>query len=56
MKVLVACCLLSLAAVVGTGVFAGEALKSGPQVGQSPGAFDPLHVTGESAGEKSCLV
>ena len=31
-------------------------LKSGPQKGQSPGAFNPLHATGKGAGTKSCLV
>jgi hypothetical protein len=32
-------------------------LKSGPQAGSSQiTPFHPLHVTGESAGEKSCLV
>jgi hypothetical protein len=31
-------------------------LKSGPQVGATvPGPFQPLNVTGESAGKKSCL-
>ena len=47
---------LTLAALVVTGVAAGEALKSGPQIGNTPGIFDPLHVTGPAAGEKTCLV
>jgi hypothetical protein len=37
-------------------LWAGENLKSGPQTGQKvPGPFEPLNVTGPSAGEKSCL-
>jgi hypothetical protein len=47
---------LTLAALVATGVMAEEALKSGLQVGENPTPFDPLHVTGPTAGEKSCLV
>ena len=47
---------LTLAALIATGVMAQGALKSGLQVGESPTPFDPLHVTGPSAGEKSCLV
>ena len=36
---------------------AGDALKSGPQVGKNiPGPFHPLNVTGSKAGEKNCLV
>jgi hypothetical protein len=46
----------TLVALIAAGVTAGEGLKSGLQIGQSPTPFDPLHVTGESAGEKSCLV
>jgi hypothetical protein len=42
--------------VLMTGVYAGGALKSGPQTGQDvPGPFHPLNVTGESAGKKACL-
>lgn len=38
-------------------VVAGEALKSGPQVGKNiPGAFHPTNVTGSQAGKKHCLV
>ena len=47
---------LALAALVATDAATGEALKSGPQVGNTPGVFDPLHVTGPAAGEKTCLV
>ncbi len=39
-----------------SGVYAGGALKSGPQVGKDvPGPFHPLNVTGEHAGKKACL-
>ena len=39
------------------GVMAAGTLKSGPQVGSSKILpFDPLHVTGDGAGERSCLV
>jgi hypothetical protein len=42
--------------VLMTSVYAGGALKSGPQTGQDvPGPFHPLNVTGESAGKKACL-
>jgi hypothetical protein len=47
---------LGLAALVAVGITSAEALKSGLQVGESPTPFDPLHVTGPTAGEKSCLV
>jgi hypothetical protein len=51
---------LLLASVVAVCVasvsFAGEPIKSGPQVGDDlPGPFHPLNVTGENAGEKACL-
>jgi hypothetical protein len=47
----------SLAAVLLIGsVTADEGLKSGPQVGQSPGAFNPLHCNGKDTGKKVCLV
>lgn len=43
--------LLLVAAVV-----ASEGLMSGPQVGQKvPGPFEPMNVTGSSAGQKHCL-
>jgi hypothetical protein len=43
-------------ALVLTSVYAGGALKSGPQVGQEvPGPFHPLNVTGEAKGKKACL-
>ncbi len=39
-----------------TAVYAGGALKSGPQAGQDvPGPFHPLNITGENAGKKGCL-
>jgi hypothetical protein len=45
------------AALVASGVLAGGALNSGPQVGQSiPGSFNPLIVTGPEAGKKVGLV
>jgi len=38
-------------------VTAADAVKSGPQPGQKvPGAFHPLNVTGDAAGQKLCLV
>jgi hypothetical protein len=47
---------LAAALLVGS-VLAGGTLKSGPPVGSSKLLpFDPLHVTGATAGEKSCLV
>jgi hypothetical protein len=47
----------AVAALVVTGVFADDALKSGPQVGKGiPGPFHPLNVTGKKAGQKNCLV
>jgi hypothetical protein len=56
MKKFFAVASLALAALIATGVAAEEALKSWLQVGESPTPFDPLHVTGPTAGEKSCLV
>ena len=44
------------AALVAGAVMAAEPLKSGPQVGERVSAFKPLHATGETAGEKVCLV
>jgi hypothetical protein len=44
------------AALVAGAVYAAEPLKSGPQVGDKVSAFKPLHATGETAGEKVCLV
>jgi hypothetical protein len=38
------------------GAFAAEGVKSGPQVGDGCGVFEPLHVTGSTAGTKGCLV
>ena len=34
----------------------GAELKSGPEVGKSVTAFNPLNVTGADAGEKRCQV
>lgn len=43
--------------LLGCSAIADDSLKSGPQPGtQLPGPFHPLNVTGESAGEKACLV
>jgi hypothetical protein len=52
---------LSMFAVVAsalllTNVYAGETVKSGPQVGKDvPGPFHPLNVTGAEKGKKHCL-
>ena len=46
---------VALGAVIMTVAIAGE-LQSGLAVGKSPSPFHPLNVTGESKGEKSCLV
>ncbi len=50
--------LLLSAAVVGlmAGVSLGADLKSGPQAGDSVSVFNPLNVTGKSAGKKACPV
>jgi hypothetical protein len=48
---------VSVAALLLGTALAGEGLKSGPQVGSSSiFPFNPLHVTGPTAGEKLCLV
>ncbi len=47
---------LGLFLLVGSVIAADNGVKSGPQVDQKvPGAFHPLNVTGDSAGEKVCL-
>lgn len=47
---------LAVMLLVGSAIAADD-LKSGPQPGDRiPGPFNPLNVTGEKAGEKSCLV
>jgi hypothetical protein len=46
----------ALAAVVLSTAVAGDSLKSGLQVGDSPTPFHPLNVTGPFAGKKQCLV
>jgi hypothetical protein len=56
MKSIIAVGAIALAALLAGGAPAEEAFLSGLQVGKSPTPFDPLHVTGASAGEKSCLV
>jgi hypothetical protein len=50
--------LLLSTAVVGlmAGLSFGADLKSGPQVGDSVSAFNPLNVTGRAAGKKACQV
>jgi len=46
-----------IAALITGCALAATNLKSGPQAGSGQiTPFHPLHVTGESAGEKSCLV
>ncbi|HZZ80006.1 MAG TPA: hypothetical protein VFE62_15915 [Gemmataceae bacterium] len=53
-SMLVGVSMVLLAAACAT---AGDALKSGPQVGKSlPGPFHPLNCTGARADEKNCLV
>ena len=46
------------AALLLSSVVAGEALKSGPQVGSKGKItpFNPEHITGPGAGTKQCLV
>jgi uncharacterized protein YfiM (DUF2279 family) len=45
------------AALLLTGAMSFAAdIKSGPQKGDSPKAFNPLHATGKGAGGKACLV
>jgi hypothetical protein len=47
---------LSVALLLG-GTLAAESLESGPAVGKNiPGPFNPLNVTGKSAGQKVCQV
>jgi hypothetical protein len=51
---LAATCALALAVLAGS-LFAADALKSGPQVGQAvPGPFEPLNINGDNAGKKFC--
>lgn len=38
------------------GVALGADLKSGPQAGDSVSVFNPLNVTGKSAGQKACPI
>ncbi len=44
------------AALLLYGVAPAADLKSGPQKGDSPRAFNPLHATGKGEGSKGCLV
>jgi hypothetical protein len=46
---------LAVALLVGCAM-AADALKSGPQIGDSMFPFDPYNCTGEYAGEEKCLV
>jgi hypothetical protein len=46
----------SVAVLLASSAVAAEALKSGPQPGDSPTPFNPLHVTGADAGTKECPV
>ncbi len=47
----------ALAMVIGVAQADPDAsLKSGPQVGKSPGPFSPLHCNGAGEGNKACLV
>jgi hypothetical protein len=46
---------LAMALLVG-GVLAAADLKSGPQPGDRPTPFNPLHVNGPDEGTKLCLV
>jgi len=47
-----------LAALAVSGAVAGDALKSGPQLGKNatPSPFNPLHANGPDADQKVCLV
>jgi len=46
---------LVLALLVGC-VDAADSLKSGPQIGEGVGIFEPLNVTGPYEGKRQCLV
>ena len=46
---------LAVALLVGSAL-AADSLKSGPQVGDHVGVFEPLHLTGSGAGTKNCPV
>ena len=50
----------TLFSMVVVGLLAGSSLgaelKSGPQVGESVTAFNPLNINGPDAGEKRCQV
>jgi hypothetical protein len=44
------------AALLVSGAFADEPLKSGPQPGKGVSPFNPLHMNGPNADSKLCLV
>ena len=48
--------LLALALTLPAAIIAFGGMKSGPQPGQSLGAFEPTHVTGADAGTETCPV
>lgn len=49
--------LAALLLLLGSNGIAADALKSGPQVGDTiPGPFNPLNINGPTAGQKQCLV
>ncbi len=56
MRQFLAAGVIALAALAQAGAAADDTLKSGLQVGKSPTPFHPLHLTGDQAGEKQCLV
>jgi hypothetical protein len=56
MKQCIAMGAVLLAALVASSGSADEGLKSGLAVGKTPTPFNPLHVTGPTAGQKLCLV
>lgn len=46
---------IGFAILASAGAMAGDALKSGVPVGGTPGAFNPLSVTGPFEGTRQCL-
>ena len=57
MKKVIAMGVFTVTLVAIGGLVAGEALKSGPQVGTKlAGPFHPLNATGAQEGNKHCLV
>jgi hypothetical protein len=47
---------LAVGALLVSSAAAADAVKSGPQPGDSISPFHPLNVTGEFAGQKQCLI